>query len=180
MTDASIVTSALRYAAEIYDGIYRPGSSRAPFVTHLSETAELVARAGGTPDEVAAAWLHDVVEDGHASLATIREQFGSAIAALVEAVTDPADVGSLPIKERKTAQAARLATASDGAKRIKMGEQISILRALAVERPASWSVERCTDYVAGTRQVAAICGDVSAFLNDQFATAHTAAEKAMP
>ncbi|AWK84985.1 HD domain-containing protein [Azospirillum thermophilum] len=180
MTDANIVTAALRYAAGIYEGIYRPDSSRTPFVTHLSETADLVARAGGTPEEVAAAWLHDVVEDGHATLATIREQFGSSIAALVEAVTDPAEIGVLPIKERKAAQARRLAEACDGAKRIKMGEQISILRALAVERPASWTIERSIDYVAGARQVADICRDVSSFLSDQFAAAHAAAEKALP
>lgn len=178
MTDTNIVTSALRFAAETYEGSFRPDSS--PFVTHLSETADLVAQAGGSPDEVAAAWLHDMVEDGHVSLADIRERFGDAVAVLVSAVTDPDEVlGSETIQVRKAAQAKRLATAPAGAKRIKMAEQISILRALAKERPRSWSVERSSGYVEGTRRVADICREVSPFLNEQFAAAHAAAEKAL-
>lgn len=180
MSDASIVKAALRYAAEIYDGIYRPDSSRTPFVTHLSETADMVAKAGGSAEEIAAAWLHDIVEDGHAPLSTIRERFGDDVAVLVAAVTDPEEIGARPIQERKAAQAKRLADSSDGAKRIKMAEQISILRALAVERPASWSIERSTGYVEGTRLVADICREASAFLNEQFAAAYATAQKSLP
>lgn len=178
MTDTNIVTSALRFAAETYEGIYRPDAT--PFVTHLSETADLVAKAGGTPEEVAAAWLHDMVEDGHVGLDAIRERFGDTVAALVAEVTDPEDIlGSDPIEVRKAAQAKRLATAPAGAKRIKMAEQISILRAMAKERPRSWSVERSTGYVEGTLRVADICRDVSPFLYEQFTAAHAAADKAL-
>ena len=178
MTDGNIVTSALRFAAETYEGIYRPDSK--PFVTHLSETAELVAKAGGGPEEVAAAWLHDMVEDGHVTLDAIRERFGDAVASLVADLTDPEDVlGSETIQQRKAAQAKRLAAAPAGAKRIKMAEQISILRAMAKERPRSWSVERSTGYIEGTRHVADICRDTSPFLYEQFTAAHAAAEKAL-
>lgn len=178
MTDTNIVTSALRFAAETYEGSTRPDSS--PFVTHLSETADLVTKAGGAPEEIAAAWLHDMVEDGHVSLDVIRERFGDAVAALVADLTDPEEIlGADTIQARKAAQAARLATAPAGAKRIKMAEQISILRAMTKERPRSWSVERSTGYVEGTQRVADICRDVSPYLNEQFAAAHAAAEKAL-
>ncbi len=178
MNDANIVTSALRFAAETYEGSTRPDSK--PFVTHLSETADLVAKAGGGPEEVAAAWLHDMVEDGHVTLDAIRKRFGDAVAALVADLTDPDDVlGSVTIQQRKAAQAQRLADAPAGAKRIKMAEQISILRALAVARPRSWSVERSIGYVEGTLRVAEVCRGVSPFLDERFAAAHAAAEKAL-
>ncbi|HYG84744.1 MAG TPA: HD domain-containing protein [Azospirillum sp.] len=178
MTDTNIVTSALRFAAATYEGSTRPDAS--PFVTHLSETADLVAKAGGSPEEIAAAWLHDMVEDGHVTIDVIRERFGDAVAALVAGVTDPDDIlGAATIQERKAAQAKRLATAPAGSKRIKMAEQISILRALTKERPRSWSLERSIGYVEGTRHVADICREVSPFLNEQFAAAHAAAEKAL-
>jgi len=151
MSDTGIAKSALRYAAGIYADSFRPDSKRTPFVTHLSETADLVKRAGGTEQEIAAAWLHDLVEDGHTTVADIKERFGAAIAALVDAVSDPEHLRDQPIGVRKAQQALRLAAASDGARRIKLAEQISILRALAAERPLSWTVERTINYIAGQR-----------------------------
>ncbi|BAI75112.1 hypothetical protein AZL_b04490 (plasmid) [Azospirillum sp. B510] len=169
--DKEIVLEALRYAASLHEGTYRPDRARTPFVTHLSETAELVAQAGGAPAEIAAAWLHDAVEDGLTTVADLAERFGPEVAGLVAAVSDaPEDVGRA-ISERKAIQAARLAAAPEGAKRIKLAEQISILKALAVERPLSWSVERAEAYVEGSRLVAEACAAASPLLADRYAAA---------
>jgi GTP diphosphokinase / guanosine-3',5'-bis(diphosphate) 3'-diphosphatase len=179
MPDTSIVTSALRFAAEIYTGSFRPDSKRTPFVTHLSETADLVKRAGGTSQEIAAAWLHDLVEDGHITLAAMEERFEAEIAILVDAVTDPEHIRDQPIALRKAQQVLRLAEAPEGARRIKLAEQISILRALAVERPLSWTIERTINYVAGAQRVARICQGISPVLDTEFVAVHAAAEKAI-
>jgi (p)ppGpp synthase/HD superfamily hydrolase len=169
--DKELVVAALRHAAELHDGTYRPDRARTPFVSHLSETAELVAQAGGTPAEIAAAWLHDAVEDGLTTVVDLAERFGPEVADLVAAVSDaPEDVGKA-ITERKAIQAARLATAPEGAKRIKLAEQISILQALAVERPLSWSVERADAYVQGSRLVAEACAAASPLLAERYAAA---------
>lgn len=177
MTVDGLVTSALRYASEACSGTFRPDSKRTPFVTHLSETAELVAKGGGTPQEVAAAWLHDLVEDGHTTVETITERFGPEVAALVEAVTDPEDTLGESILVRKERQAERLARAPRGAKLIKLAEQISILRALTDERPLSWTIERSIAYVEGTQRVADICRGASPALDALFVEAHAAAAK---
>ncbi|ALG74582.1 phosphohydrolase [Azospirillum thiophilum] len=167
--DDGLITAALRHAAALHEGTYRPDRARTPFVSHLSETAELVRRAGGTPAEVAAAWLHDAVEDGLTTVDELAGLFGEEVAGLVAAVSDaPEDVGRA-IGERKALQAIRLAAAPDGAKRIKLAEQISILQALAVERPLSWSVERADAYVEGSRLVAAACAAASPLLAERYA-----------
>ena len=172
-----LITAALRHAAALHDGTFRPDRARTPFVSHLSETAELVAQAGGTPAEIAAAWLHDAVEDGLTTIAELADRFGREVADLVAAVSDaPEDVGRA-IAERKAIQAARLATAPDGAKRIKLAEQISILKALAVERPLSWSVERADAYVEGSRLVAEACAAASPLLAERYAAALAGASR---
>ena len=91
--DKEVIVAALRHAAALHEGTYRPDRARTPFVSHLSETAELVAQAGGSPAEIAAAWLHDAVEDGLTTVADLAERFGQEVADLVAAVSDaPEDV----------------------------------------------------------------------------------------
>lgn len=178
MGETDLVASAIRYAADIYTNSYRPDSKQTPFVAHLSETADLIRKAGGAPAEIAAAWLHDVVEDGHATVAVLEQRFGSEVATLVEAVTDPEPVRDRPIAERKDDQAKRLAQASPQAQRLKLAEQISILWALAVERPRSWTIERSIAYINGTQRVADNCRGASALLDAEFIAAHAAAASA--
>lgn len=180
MADQGLVTAAMRYAAEIHTGTYRPDSKRTPFITHLSEVATLVTSAGGTADEIAAAWLHDSVEDGLTTIDAIATTFGPAVAALVDAVTDPVSIRNESILERKHHQAKRLADSPASAKRIKLAEQISILRALAVERPLSWTLDRCINYVAGARLVATVCHGASPLLDAEFMTVYATAQAALP
>ena len=61
-----------------------------PYAAHLLSTASLVLQFGGTEDQAIAGLLHDAVEDagGHATLDKLREQFGEAVADIVEGCTD--------------------------------------------------------------------------------------------
>lgn len=59
-----------------------------PYATHLEGVAALVTSATDDPETIAAAWLHDVVEDTPATLEDVERAFGPAVAALVEALTD--------------------------------------------------------------------------------------------
>jgi (p)ppGpp synthase/HD superfamily hydrolase len=60
----------------------------APYIVHPAEVASIVKRVGGTPDMIAAAWLHDVVEDTKVTNEIITQEFGSIIAGLVGWLTD--------------------------------------------------------------------------------------------
>ncbi|GBQ92172.1 metal dependent phosphohydrolase [Asaia krungthepensis NRIC 0535] len=58
------------------------------YIVHPEAVALIVATAGGRPEAVAAAWLHDVVDDTPVTQAEIDDHFGPDIGALVEMLTD--------------------------------------------------------------------------------------------
>jgi hypothetical protein len=114
---------------------------------------------------VAAAVLHDVVEDTQVSIDRVAAEFGGRVAGFVAEVTDDK---SLPKAERKRLQVEHAAAASVGAKTIKLADKTSNLRALAASPPVTWSPERRVDYVAWARQVASQCGGASPELEARF------------
>ena len=61
-----------------------------PFHTHPEAVAKILVGQGHTdPELLAAALLHDVVEDTHATLADVKLHFGDAVSRIVDAVSDP-------------------------------------------------------------------------------------------
>jgi len=70
------------------------------FIAHPVRVARLLAARGYDEEVVAAALLHDVVEDTAVTLSEVREQFGDRVADLVACVTEDPD---LPLSERKRA-----------------------------------------------------------------------------
>jgi (p)ppGpp synthase/HD superfamily hydrolase len=102
-----------------------------PYTEHLFEVAELVASNGGDETQVAAAWLHDVVEDTPVPLAHVRLVFGFDVAKVVDELTDAFNKRNYPDlnrSQRKAKEAARLASISDRAKTVKYADFISNLR----------------------------------------------------
>lgn len=59
-----------------------------PYIVHPAEVAHIVGRIGGDENMVAAAWLHDTVEDTHVTLADIAAEFCEDIRELVYWLTD--------------------------------------------------------------------------------------------
>ncbi|GBQ35254.1 HD domain-containing protein [Gluconacetobacter azotocaptans] len=89
MTD--LVSRAAAFATAAHAGVgQRRKYTNEPFIVHPRRVAELVASTGARDEVVAAAWLHDVVEDTHVTLAEIEAVFGAEIATLVDMVTDVA------------------------------------------------------------------------------------------
>lgn len=84
------MAQAADYARELHAGDVRKGSGEPYFDGHLAPVAEIVAAAGGTREQVAAAYLHDAAEDhgGHARLDDIRSRFGDAVADIVADLSD--------------------------------------------------------------------------------------------
>lgn len=143
MTD--IIDRARSFAAKAHAGQTRKGAAQEPYFTHLEDVAALVTGFGGDPEMIAAAWLHDTVEDCEGiTEATIRAEFGAAIAGLVMEMTDDK---SLPKAERKRLQVEHAPHKSDRAKLIKVADKIANLRALAASPPADWDMARRTAYV---------------------------------
>jgi len=91
-----------------------------------------VIDAGGSEDEAIAALLHDAVEDqgGVATLDRIRTQFGSSVAAIVEACSDTDALPKPPWRARKEAYVEHLRTAPTSVLRVSLADKLNNLRAI--------------------------------------------------
>lgn len=83
--DASPIDRAYAFAAKAHEGQLR--KSGEPYITHPLAVAEIVAEMQLDVDSVAAAILHDVVEDCGVSVEALEKEFGKEVAVLVEGVT---------------------------------------------------------------------------------------------
>jgi HD superfamily phosphodiesterase len=93
----SIVGRADDLAERAHRGQVRKGTSD-PYVEHPRAVARIVADAGGEDEAVAAALLHDVVEDAGVPIADLERDFGVAVASVVR---DLSEDKSLSWEERK-------------------------------------------------------------------------------
>src|SRR5205809_1623324 len=80
-----LVTRAFRFAAAAHEGQQR--RSGEPFITHPVGVATICVELRLDEQTIAAALLHDIVEDTEIELDTIRDEFGAEIAALVDGIT---------------------------------------------------------------------------------------------
>lgn len=80
-----VVERAYVMAAHLHSGQMR--RSGEPYITHPLAVATILAELGMTPTTLAAALLHDTVEDTAYPLARLREDFGDEVARLVDGVT---------------------------------------------------------------------------------------------
>ncbi|WP_240900308.1 RelA/SpoT family protein, partial [Kineococcus indalonis] len=83
--DLSVVERAFDRAENAHDGQRRKSGD--PYITHPVAVATILAELGMTPSTLAAALLHDTVEDTDYSLEDLRREFGDEIAQLVDGVT---------------------------------------------------------------------------------------------
>ena len=173
MSEAELLTRAALVAAEAHKGQTRKGGS-VPYVNHVIEVAHLVAEAGGTPEMVAAAFLHDTVEDSEATRETVEADFGSCIATLVAGLTDAPDWRSLPRAERKRRQAHHMARAPRAVRRIKIADQTSNVRDVG-RLPKGWAPDEARAYIAGAAEVVDACRGADAALEAAFDAARAEA-----
>jgi hypothetical protein len=95
-----------------------------PYTVHLSSVANIVASVTDDEEMIAAAWLHDVVEDTPATLYDVEKEFGKNIAELVENLTDISKPGDGNRKLRKEIDKQHISRASRRAKTIKLADLI--------------------------------------------------------
>ena len=108
-----------------------------PYIVHPAEVARIVAEVpGSTPDMVAAAWLHDVVEDTSVTLTDIHLSFGPEVAALVGWLTDVSKKEDGNRATRKAIDRAHTAAAPAEAQTIKLADLISNSKSIMQHDPA--------------------------------------------
>jgi len=95
-----------------------------PYDTHLRDVAKIVASVTDDAEMIAAAWLHDIVEDTPITHEDIEREFGPVVADLVEQLTDVSKPSDGNRKIRKAIDCRHTETASPRAKTIKLADLI--------------------------------------------------------
>lgn len=147
----SLVANAEAFARLRHAEQIRKGAASEPDTNHLEEVAELVSRWGGVEAEIAAAWLHDTVEDcPPTSLVELKLNFGNKVADIVAELTD---YKSLPKDERKRLQIVNAPKKSESACLVKLADKSSNVAAISNSPPTDWSLERRIEYIEGAKSV---------------------------
>lgn len=146
------LTHALAFAAEAHANQRRKGAAQEPYINHLIEVLDLVARAtnGEDMDVMIAALLHDVIEDTELTRDALAAEFGETVADIVVANSDDM---TLPKEDRKRQRIAGMAKKSPQARMVKTADVISNIRAIVVSAPAGWGIDRKLGYLDGCRQL---------------------------
>lgn len=129
-----IVSRALAFAHDAHGRIGQVRKySGEPYIRHPIEVMEIVRTVPHTEAMLAAALLHDTVEDTAVEQVDIEREFGPTIAALVLELTDQCHSGNRAA--RKSAEARRLGTISPEAQTIKLADLISNTRSIIEHDP---------------------------------------------
>ena len=131
--NTDLLDRAILFAVRAHTGTERRGKGF-PYIVHPLEAVSIVATI--TPDQelLAAAALHDTVEDTDVTVDDIRAEFGERIATLVAAESDVFSDGMSEEESwhmRKQAALDRLSGASRDAKIVAIGDKLSNMRAIA-------------------------------------------------
>ena len=144
--NTELLDRAIVFAVRAHAGTERRGKGF-PYIVHPLEAVSIVATMTADQELLAAAALHDTVEDTDVTVDEIRTEFGDRIAAIVADESDfvPED---LPEEEswhaRKQAAIDRLSRASREAKMVALGDKLSNMRAIArdyaIQGDALWDL----------------------------------------
>ena len=120
---SELVRAALDMAREAHAGQVRNASGGRPYIDHPVAVAEQLVRPTSPTTMLAAALLHDVVEDSELGLEDVRERCGERVAELVGALTD--DESIEPYAERKREHRGRVEAAGGEAMAIYAADKLT-------------------------------------------------------
>lgn len=140
-----LVSEAIAFAVKAHDGMRRK-KSNSPYILHPMEAAVIVGTMTDDQNLIAAAALHDVVEDAGITIEEIEETFGKRVRELVQSETEnkrdhlpPAETWRI----RKEESLAVLKNTEDiGVLMVWLGDKLANMRSLyrdwKVEGDALW------------------------------------------
>lgn len=150
-SNGTTIIKAIYFAAQKHSTQRRKNASQTPYINHPIEVMRILDMVGvRDPVVLAAAVLHDTVEDTETTIDEIESVFNEDIAVMVSEVTDDRSLSKL---DRKLAQIEKMRTASRGARMIKIADKISNILDTIREVPKGWTVERVCGYACWSREV---------------------------
>ncbi len=149
--DSTLLDRAIVFAVEAHRNTERRGKGF-PYIVHPMEAVEIVATITNDQELLAAAILHDTIEDTDVAYEQLKREFGDRIADIVYAESDRFVEGVSEENSwhaRKQAAITRLAEAPHDAKVVAMGDKLSNMRAIArdykMKGDALWQIFHVTD-----------------------------------
>lgn len=129
MDKETLIEAARHYATRSHARIdHRRKYSNQPYDEHLQAVAGIVSEVSDDARMIAAAWLHDTVEDTPATFHDIEQEFGPEVARLVYELTDVSRPSDGNRAVRKALDCKHLAAASPQAKTVKLADLIDNCR----------------------------------------------------
>ena len=107
-----------------------------PYIVHPTEVASIVATVPHTNEMLAAAYLHDTVEDTGVSIVDIQKEFGNEVASLVGWLTDVSKPEQGNRAVRKAIDREHTAMAPAAAQTVKLADLIANSRSILAHDPA--------------------------------------------
>lgn len=130
--DTELLDRAIIFAVQAHHNTERRGKGF-PYIVHPMEAVEIVSTITSDQELLAAAALHDTIEDTDVTVEDIRREFGDRVADLVHAESDQFTEGVSEEDswhDRKQAAINRLAATSHDGKIVAMGDKLSNMRAI--------------------------------------------------
>lgn len=164
----NLILKATQFAAHKHRDQRRKDQGASPYINHPISVAWIISEKGGidAPEVLAAALLHDTLEDTETTPEELQTTFGEKVRKLVEEVTDDK---SLPKDERKRRQIEHGNELPPEAVLIKLGDKISNVLDVTNSPPPNWDLERRKQYLDWAEAVINNCPKVNEALEKHFA-----------
>ncbi len=162
-----LILKAAHFSAQKHSTQRRKDENASPYINHPISVALAIAQIGGVddPEILAAALLHDTLEDTETTPEELEAEFGKKVC---EYVLDVSDDKTLPKDERKRRQIEHAKKISKGAALIKLGDKISNVTDVTNNPPADWDINRRKQYLDWAEKVIENCPKVNDRMENKF------------
>ena len=163
----TLILKAAHFAAKKHRDQRRKDKHASPYIIHPISVALEIAQIGGVddPEILAAALLHDTLEDTKTEPEDLEAEFGKKVC---EYVLDVSDDKTLPKDERKSRQIEHAKKISKGAALIKLGDKISNVTDVINNPPEDWDINRRKEYLDWAEKVIENCPKVNDRMENKF------------
>jgi guanosine-3',5'-bis(diphosphate) 3'-pyrophosphohydrolase len=151
-SDLKLLLRALEFAARKHRDQRRKDRAASPYINHPIALASVLTLEGGIADPriLAAALLHDTIEDTRTTYEELKAAFGARVAKTVLEVTDNKRQRK---HTRKRLQVEHAPGLSRDAKLVKLADKICNVRDLGKHPPVGWDKKRRREYFDWAKQV---------------------------
>jgi guanosine-3',5'-bis(diphosphate) 3'-pyrophosphohydrolase len=150
--EITLLMDALAFSAYKHRNQRRKDVDASPYINHPIALARVLAVEGGVSDHktLAAAILHDTLEDTETTYEELKDKFGRAIA---QAVREVSDDKTLSKADRKRLQIEHAKHLTRRARLVKLADKTCNVRDMASHPPHGWDLARRREYFDWARQV---------------------------